>query len=268
MSDKSDIDKLGWRQGRLLGPKVAGRLRAEIHDKALPTPPTEGEIFVVITQDCDLVHHSQEAEPWVEALRLVPAPTEKNDFAYGKNPRRLQLYVTAQDAVVRYEAFVHERVHFPRTWLTTEGPLEDRLLSPSTVSLLTNWIAKRYTRDAQPHVFNERLRPQVPAITALFKKYGHLFTHAFIRNEPDEDIPVDEIYKVWVRLVMSGEDYALPARRDQALAAVTQLELLLNKVEGFETSVEVVSSSDFPLSDLDYLKYWDYDYLTYRQECS
>ncbi len=67
---------------------------------------------------------------------------------------------------------------------------------------------------------------------------------------------------------MSGEDYALPARRDQALAAVTQLELLLNKVEGFETSVEVVSSSDFPLSDLDYLKYWDYDYLTYRQECS
>lgn len=75
-------------------------------------------LYVLLTQDCDILHHDYDAEPDVElhVARLVIEPN--GNLFHAKNPRRLQFTVADRT----YEIKMHERCRLPRTCLLDNVP--------------------------------------------------------------------------------------------------------------------------------------------------
>jgi hypothetical protein len=80
------IKAVGWRQGTLLHLKQNIDINANVTVNA--------GFYLVISQDCDLVHHSLTNEPFVEILPLTPIEKPDGNFQHGRNPRKIHLTLT------------------------------------------------------------------------------------------------------------------------------------------------------------------------------
>ena len=69
LSDGDAIANLGWRQGSILGPKLAKLACEHAPSTALAD---RADLFVVSSHDCDIVNFSLAKEPVVEVLGARP----------------------------------------------------------------------------------------------------------------------------------------------------------------------------------------------------
>ena len=104
MSSESALLESEWRQGTVLPHKL-------VPEGILPASATIDTKLVVISHDCDLVHASYEAEPYVEffVARLKPDTARDGRLFNGKNPRRYQFFADDSGARRLYEVDVHEK---------------------------------------------------------------------------------------------------------------------------------------------------------------
>src|SRR5258708_26544631 len=101
-----------WRQGSVI-PHQA--LEAHL----LPVVDPEA-LYILLTQDCDILHHDYDTEPSIELHMARPATGEDGNLLHAKNPRRLQFTTGGR----LYEINMHERCLAPRACLLGHVPRE------------------------------------------------------------------------------------------------------------------------------------------------
>jgi hypothetical protein len=252
------IQANGWKQGSVLLSESFPKMPDGINDD-------NESIFIVLTQDCDLVQDDFEKEPYVELLKATPASDGLNgNFAHGKNPRIIDIQIGEQV----YRASCHDRALIDRKHLISVSASEIHQVSPQARDMITEWIAKRYTRPAFPGTFNDRLRPEAKAIGKMLKTSGHYFEDILINCSPETEKP-KESYILMVWMVMRTEDHEDEIIRIEAQKTVTSFEQLIDACPGLEVKdCRVVSEATVTLDDLRFFVPWDFDYLTYRKAAS
>lgn len=86
MTAADEIRRRGWRQCSI----AADPLRERLLRDELLRDVTADDLLIIATQDCDLVCHSFETEPYAEIVIGRHVDTADGNCRFGKNPRRLQ----------------------------------------------------------------------------------------------------------------------------------------------------------------------------------
>lgn len=261
MGDASAIRAAGWRQGSVFLAAEASRDLREILSPAID----QFTHWIVLSQDCDLVHHSFTAEPHVELLGCNLVTEINGNFTSGKNPRRIQLPITATGlGNVSIEAAVCDRFTIERRVLSSAFPSSIYRVCGGALDTLVDWVARRYTRSAFPDSFNRRLAPKHRGFKKLLEERGSVLSGVWFGLSTFDELPDSASYSVAVRLVMAPEDYENAGKLDEALIASGAMECALNACEGIVvTNISVVSEHDFSLAETKIYTPWDgFDYLS------
>jgi hypothetical protein len=229
----------------------------------LPTADPDA-LYVLLTQDCDILHHDYVAEPDVE-LHVARAITEPDgNLFHAKNPRRLQFKIANRI----FEIKIHERCHVPRACLVSYAP-RDLTLTEDDIRTIIRWTANRYLRSAFPDTFNQRLaaaKGSMKRIETALKRDGSVITGIFLRVDPPDEIAPEERYQVIMRLTAREEVFEQPEPETRALELTELIRHEFDRVDGIEiVDYELVSEANFSLADLRATLRWDYDYLSYRE---
>jgi hypothetical protein len=232
---------------------------------ARPTDSTA--LLILVSQNCDIAHHSYQAEPYAEIIVARPISDENLDgsLSHGKNPRRLQFRVNIDGSPAHFETRSPDRLLIDRRVLAAGTPDTRFQLDPDTIKLLARWLAKRYTRAAFPDGFNERCRGVKSQIERELKAGGDLITRFYIRLDPYEELTNNQPYRVILIAAALPETCADHEKESRAFALLMEIARLLDGCEGVEVSDASLSSEeDVSLHDLRQLEPWDFDYLTFR----
>jgi hypothetical protein len=217
-----------------------------------------------VSQDCDIVHGSYEAEPSVELIRATISRAPDRAIRHGRNPRRLQLEVT-QAAFVNLS--IHDRRIIPRTELESHPPDTETAITGESLHVLVDWIAKRYTRAAFPDAFNKRLATSNKKIEKELKKHGELITGLFLVIVPDDECADDVPYQVGLRVTATQKTLVDPDNEIALLRTTKQIADAIGACAGLEVVDDaLVSEALFSLADLQYFRRWDWDYRSHSGE--
>ena len=263
----SDPRAHNWRQGRLASPTVIDRIRGL--DLALMRPIGGEDICVIASQDCDICCDSFDEEPIFEVVvgRRLPVESEDGNLFYGKNPRKLQLWIEAPEGKTLYQLNIHERISAPRLFLgeAEDGPTGS--LSATDLEVFRRWLGRRYYRSALPTEFNERCRPAQGFVAEKLKKHGAIITAVYLQIDPRyEELRADESYRVFVHLTVLPETASSPELLRKALLAQSSFEKAFARCQGIELlGVQIASEDEFSLRDIQQTVRWDqFDYISYR----
>lgn len=207
--DPRQLVQLGWRQGAILGQRLASLAWEHAPDRL---KADEQDHLVVTSHDCDILNPSLGKEPLVEVLRAsVPdAPAaQRSHSSAGRNPRALRLSdVTVRGDVMALDFAVHDRWEIPRELLQKEAPA-DRL-SVKECRLVAEWLAKRYIRAAFPMAFDARWRGEYKAWWQLLKEYSSLIQGVYVRLNTLGELTGSVPYKCYLLLAVPSSRRARP----------------------------------------------------------
>lgn len=255
--DAANLKKLGWRQGSLLPESLVQQLIKEGLMEAQNNSPT----LVVISQSCDLTNADIAKEPFVEVLLGSMAEANPNMF-YGKNSRTLHLERGDNQAL---QFVIHDKLVLPRISLGSVGP--GGKLPKNEISLLTKWVARRYTRAAFPDEFNRRIHKVEEKLHKSLKNAGSLIYGIWI-DVVDDDLPATENYQVIVFVVAEHDAFMDPEKRAKAKEIANKVEGHLKACKGIEVVGDVLflSSTQFSIDQYMNTKRWDFDDISLRDE--
>ncbi|MEK6372190.1 MAG: hypothetical protein AABO58_05790 [Acidobacteriota bacterium] len=206
MTAADEIRRRGWRQCSI----AADPLRERLLREDLLRDVTADDLLIVATQDCDLVCHSFETEPYAEIVIGRRVDTADGNCRFGKNPRRLQFELSGTPDT--YEVQAISRISVPRDVLAEYGPDPERKLDETTSRMIPEWLGKRYTRVALPDSFNERSRVAQAKIRDRLKADGELVEAIFLTVVPNAELAPHEAYSLVVRVVVREETLLDDAR--------------------------------------------------------
>lgn len=245
----------GWRQGIILSAKA--------FDSSLPGDViTDQSSLVVVTQSCDLIHQSLVNEPHAVFLVIEPLESLDNGFRYGKHPRQIHLI---SDTGKAFSARAWNQVSIPREVLR-DIPIEGAdSISSDELRVLTDWLAKRYTRIAFPDNFNDLLHSKRNTFQKLIKKHHDLFLEILLYLEPFDELPLDTKYRLICRLLMDDELHSDTTIFRAAEKFAEDLKKLFEECGIDVVEIAPISDEDLSYADLKQLARWDYDYLSNRE---
>jgi hypothetical protein len=131
------VEQLGWRQGSLLPIDLVDSL---VSQNSLPAASKPGH-WIVVTQDCDLIHHDLAAEPFAEVVFAEIVEKPDSGYTWSKNARELHLH----DSDLRLSLAFRTRWRrsIPREWLSQFKPSLPAISKQST-RLVARWISRKY----------------------------------------------------------------------------------------------------------------------------
>lgn len=264
--DASVIERHGWRQGAVLGPKLAAEAR-----KLAPSGIvfSESDWLIVTSHDCDVVNWKLEKEPTVEVLRAAVVQQKKADKqqVWGRNPREMQLAAKdgAGDSVV-LSVKVHERWSVPRELLATEAPRS--VLETKERRLIAEWLAKRYIRAAFPTAFDARWRPKMKEWTGLLEAQSQWVQGIYLRLGTQAELAVDEPYEVHFIVAAPAAATKDPAWGKKKLELESLVEKFWKEFEpGIDCiGVEVIATNALTLADIEKYQRFDADWVSFADD--
>lgn len=234
-----------------------------VHHESLVRSLEVDAVWVVVSQDCDIVNPCFEKEPFVELIKCRPIAEKSSTLIWGDNPRILQFEDESGRA---WEVNIADRVRVDRRYLCCGSPDPDRGLSRENTSHLKRWLSRRYVRAAFPDTFNERIREAIKKIRkkAAFTKNAGVVTGIYFLCDDDEK-PDDVPYNLVAWATMKDAQYDDPSLRKAGEEVVTILEAELSKMPGIEIGgFELVKQSRITLENLFLFKRWDFDSLSLK----
>jgi len=261
-----DVGSGPWRQGSA----VAGPLLDAARARGWRVPALSGGDFAfIISQDCDVVHHSLDEEPYVDLLvaRCVEKQRRDGNYFHGKNPRRYQFELQGAHETEVYEVWAAERFTVERGLLREHTPSATPAVPRHLIRELARWTAKRYRRAAFPDEFNRRVQGALQGLTDRLKATAEFITGIYLRLDPHEELPANTSirYRVLVWVTATGEALANAQSQAKAIAAKSAIFQALANSPGIQVlEAKLVGEHQFTLQDLRNALRWDYDYLSLR----
>jgi len=217
-----------WRQGTVLPHEL-------LPDGTLPASVTSDTKLLVISHDCDLVNGSYAAEPFFEIFVARPKPPDARDGSIfrGKSPRRLQFDVEENGGSRLYEIDVREKYRIDRRVLETGTKDATIRVNESDVLVIAKWAARRYHRPSFPTAFVDRIAPIKAKLNKKLKKDGE-DVNVYAGFNTLEELPVEETYRIILRVVIPVEVCEDDIREQRANSIVSEMEKLLAVCKGIE----------------------------------
>jgi hypothetical protein len=251
VGEAASIKTLGWQQGSVLPAEVVIGIADQVAAQNVSPEGLEHAWVVVVSQDCDLVHGSYDAEPFVELV--IGRPIDEVDAVkmHGRNPRLLHLVGHAGADSVCLAFSVHEKVPVLRDALSDHDPCTLRRIDAGDVDMMAEWLAKRHTRAAFPDAFNDRLIPAHKKIDKVLKKSGEFITGIFLALSSWDELPIESKYKVILRATAQKGDLKVAGVEKDLAAVVVKLVQATNTCKGIAViDGALVSEAEFTLDDL------------------
>lgn len=255
--DYIKIVKNGWKQGSCL---IIDH--QQILDKN--NNPLKKGLYIIISQDCDVVNSSLDKEPFVEILFVTEITEVDGSLTNGKNPRILHFLGKNSDLAKHLQLVIHEKYFLPREHLVTLIPEENISLESESLEILIRWLANRYTRTAFPDAFNLRVRNVVPKIKTILKQYGNNTYGLFVRLNTYKELDSGEIYKLFFYILFNPKHNENSSAIDEFDNCLEKISQQLSGLPG----VEVIQSQRLSIDDISHFEYlklkkWDFDYISY-----
>jgi hypothetical protein len=241
-----------WSQGSLIDPNALIEAVPGIEIKP-------NDIVIVISQDCDVVSRSLDAEPLLDIHLARFIDELDGNFTAGKNPRIFDFEDTAvDDTMQRYRCRDANRRRINRTILV--GTIPVGKLTEQNTRQLAQWTARRFTRAALPNEFNRRLLNARTQLARIAKSAGHSLSAIYVGLSTRTELPPADSYRViLVGSIRSSESIA------EATEAVSKIAALLGALPGIELEDDDVRlEDDISLADIRQLLRLDFDYISVR----
>jgi hypothetical protein len=261
-SEGPRIKGLGWRQGSIVPPELAGQISEAAK---LPAMDPAQDLVIVVSHDCDVTHNSLSDEPHVELLlaKLRPETTVDGSLRHGRNPRRLQFRVRVGGEVRLAEARGHERILVDRQELLGHRPDPRRVLDGGAPGEIANWLAKRYIRAAFPDAFEQRIRPSKKAVRKALKSDGEDIQAIWIAADSWDELPEGSSYHILIVATMADTDFGDEAKRKKAWVALGKVEAKLHDCDGVVIEdATLKNETEVTLDDVRSMRRFDFDYLS------
>lgn len=186
---RSEMIRMGWRQGSLLPESLHAEVRVNPFATSLP----QDVRFVVISQTCDLVHGSLDAEPAAEVIAGRRIDRVLHEKQHARNPRELHLGFRSSDGSEIPVAFrIWDRGFVDRTVLIGVAPDSSLSVPDDDLRVLIRFVARRYDRVAFPDEFLRRFDHVKDRIEKLTRKHKDDIIDIFLILEPFEELrPLD-----------------------------------------------------------------------------
>jgi hypothetical protein len=243
-----------WRQGSILDADLIADELARLGADASCCHA------VVVSQDCDVVADAT-IEPTVELIAAALVAQPDNGFLHGKNPRQLCLSLSAGQGHILLD--VRRRFQIPKEAIAGASPRFDLILPRKEIRLLARWLGKRYTRDAFPDSFNERLRPAQKQLEKISKSAaGAHITTIFIMLHPEDDELYDTgEYRAVLWFACRPEVFESLDANVEANLFANDFCAALKSCDGIVVDEwEVRSHEDITLADLELMQRFDLDF--------
>lgn len=256
------IKQNGWKQGACLLIDDSKKVNTTIQNVKIQL---EKGLYIVLSQDCDILNNSLEKEPVIELILANKINEYDTEFTADKNPRLLHL--TLNDDKVYLEVLPHKRFFISRTYLETLQAEAIRV-SGQPLKVLISWIAKRYKRPAFPHAFNIRIKPIIKKVKQILSNEAKNTLGLFIQLSPERELMPDKAYKVIIKLLVPKDIYENEKELLKIENGFDQILISLNKVNGIEVIAgsQVQSMDDITMHEYQQLKQWDFDYISFLND--
>jgi hypothetical protein len=258
--DSDKIKQNGWKQGAIL--PIMKEIKADVTIQNSKELLCEG-LYVVLSQDCDILQRSLKKEPLIELIRANEIAQCDGNSTFGKNPRKLHLQ--SAEGNYHFELFPYERYFIPRHYLENLNA-DESVIDRSNLRILVNWINKRYRRDAFPDQFNLRIQSSIKKIKKIFSQEIMKKTYGlFVRLSSKEELKVNETYKVELVMLVPKDIY----NKEQFLSEIDknfdEILMILNDVEGIQIleGAQIQSTDEMTLHRYQQMKQLDFDYISF-----
>jgi hypothetical protein len=247
-----------WEQGSILPDEATAHIVRDIF------PAPEPSHFIVVSQDCDILHPWLDDEPFVELLLAVPLPGDKTgSYVGGRNPRTLHFDLIINGEPVPFQAYAGDRHFLDRRILLHFSPAKDRSLTKKQGRVVVEWLSRRYTRAAFPDAFNARIDNRAQKkIRAAIDKMNETASAIMVAGA-DEELDSKSTYKIGVVAILPEDEYHDVDRRTRLEVQLLKLEAALNGCPGIDAKAKVFGEHQITMKDFLAMKRWDYDYLSY-----
>lgn len=253
------IRQNGWRQGACLLVDASKEIFATT--KCMQERLSEG-LYVVLSQDCDILNSSLQKEPVIELIRADRIAKCDHEFTSGKNPR--QLHVELSGGNYCLELFPYNRFFISRKYLET-GRADKVEIAGDSLRAIINWICKRYRRHGFPDAFNKRCKPIMKEIKQILSKEAKNIRGIFIRLATEKELEPNETYKLIIKMLVLKKDYEDEQELSKIEAGFEKMLALFADVRGIEIIVgsKVQSLDEITVHGYQELKEWDFDYISF-----
>jgi len=262
------IKQRGWQQWSFVrSVDLPLALQSTALTPALASPDTDVRLLIV-SQSCDLVHHSYESEPFAEAYlceALAPDEPENGNLTAGKNPRELLVPFTLDGEARPHRLHSKGHVLLPRHRLAAIGPDSSLVVPPSSVRILQRCLINRVVRAAFPDGFNDRTGKALKKLEDRLKKRGASLLGLYVNVTPWDELPKDKSYDVeFVGLV----DEDIPHEQRQAVEKVLgEIAAAYSETEGIGIcDYQVWDENEASMSLLRTHRLFPLDYLSLRSK--
>jgi len=254
----SNLHNSSWRQGSVLS-------RELLEPGTLPRDVSPECRLIVISHDCDLVHHSYENEPFVEFFLASPAEKSDGRKRGGKNPRRFQFVAKHKDQEQIYEISVHDKFRVGRKLLEKGAPDLTFRISKSDVNAIARWAGKRYCRPAFATEFDRRLSAVgKEKFERALQKFGTDVSGIFISFLSESgELPARDEYSIIVTIVAPRDAVVDDDREQDLLKLVAEFRRLFGNCPGIRIEdFRLKSEAEFSLEDWKSSQPWDYEFIS------
>lgn len=222
----------------------------------------QGDVLILVNQDCDILNPSYEKEPFAEFLLAEKIPGKPDPrYSKGKNSRLLHFRIGTDC----YQARAHNRITVPRRMLEKEKPNPKFILDADTKDLIPYWIGKKYFRTAFPDEFNKRLEPALRKISKALKKDSDDIEELYILLDPMEELEEGAEYQVMLIATVSKDEISII---ESVQDTVNKIAGDMNDCDGIKVrKPHAIRNKDVSLADIQEMDIWDvYDYLSVSDE--
>ena len=171
-SNKPEIETFcfDWRQGHILNEKLSLELLEQMRKERLHNPISPDDIcngnsvFVVLSQDCDLVNGKYEQDSKNSDKVFSKEPFV--EFIFGRRSQDVKKVATPRLTVTRltsgnpdyYSFEPWDRYVCQRKWLCLRQPVGCSKMDEACLKCVIRMITRRYDRIAFPDTFNQRIQ--------------------------------------------------------------------------------------------------------------
>lgn len=271
-----DVAILGWCAGAVVPqdmlPVIAQHLVRPGEEIAIKLAETDW--FVIVSQTCDVVARTREAEPFVEVLHCKQIDKLRVQYKDFRSTRIIDFrpHLKDHETTVLTAHAVADRYLIPRELLKNCAPDGKRFLSKDATRRIMGWYALRASRPSWPDAFVARIKKEtLQALeNALLPLKDDIAEVRIIIKEKEQELDSSQLYNLVVYFVVDAEiwDSNIEGRKAIQSSYFTFVSVL-KSCGGFEVNEDIsgaVSGNDFTWQETRASEEWNFANLSHREQ--